>query len=97
MNWDEKSVPASWSNYTVGDNLEKELAKYGMLLADGKTATTWGVTEKLYFHGLGCKVYNSKLVWKWQESSAISVSAGASATDTNKMEQYFHDRNGGNF
>lgn len=96
MNWDEKSVPASWSNYPFGDNLEIELAKYGMLLADGKTATTWGVTEKLYFHGLGCKVYNSKLVWKWQESSAISVSAGSSATDKNKMEQFFHDRNGGN-
>lgn len=96
MTWDEKSVPSSWSSYAVNDTLERELAKYGMLLADGKTATTWGVTDKLYFHGLGCKVSGNMLLWKWQESSAISVSAGGTATDTNKMEQYFHDRSGAN-
>lgn len=96
MTWDEKSVPSTWGNSTVGDYLEKLLAEYGMLLAENKTATTWGVTEKLYFHGLGCKVSGGKLVWKWQEQAAISVPAGGTETDTNKLEAKFHDRAGAN-
>lgn len=100
LTWDEKSVPDPWGyGSSVNDTLENGLAEYGMLLADSSSrqAITWGVTDKLYFHGLGCKVSGSKLLWKWQEQNAVEVNAGGDVTDTNKVEASFHDRDGENY
>ena len=99
VTWDEKSVPSGWkpSTTTIGNTLEEEFAEYGMLLAENNMAITWGVPEKIYFHGIYCKVHNNKLVWKWQESDAKEVQAGSFMDDTNKFEQYYHDREGNNY
>ena len=98
VTWDEKSVPTTWSlTLADSDDVEKELAKYGMLLAKDSKAITWAVPEKIYFHGLQCKKSGSKLLWKWQENDAIKVLAGNSGEDSNKLETNFHDRDGGNY
>lgn len=100
VTWDEKSVPSNWKPSTtdMGDTLEEELAEYGMLLAEGNMAITWGVPEIIHFHGLHCKIRNNtKLIWRWQENDAKEVNAGSSADDTNKFEQFYHDRDGGNY
>lgn len=100
VTWDEKSVPSNWKPSTtdMGDTLEEELAEYGMLLAEGNMAITWGVPEIIHFHGLHCKIRNNtKLIWRWQENDAKAVNAGSSADDTNKFEQFYHDRDGGNY
>ncbi|MBR2316670.1 MAG: hypothetical protein IKA37_01740, partial [Spirochaetales bacterium] len=61
-------------------------------------AITWGVPEIIHFHGLHCKIRNNtKLIWRWQENDAKEVNAGSSADDTNKFEQFYHDRDGGNY
>jgi hypothetical protein len=100
VTWNEKSVPSNWkpSTTNMGDTLEKELAEYGMLLAENNMAITWGVPEIIHFHGLHCKIRNNtKLIWRWQENDAKEVNAGSSADDDNKFEQYYHDRDGGNY
>ena len=98
VTWDEKSVPTTWSlTLADSDDVEKELAKYGMLLAKDSKAITWAVPEKIYFHGLQCKKSGSKLLWKWQENDAIKVLAGNSGEDSNKLETNYHDRDGGNY
>lgn len=97
LTWDEKSVPATWSYSTVDDALETQLAQYGMLLADNKQAITWSATGTLYFHGLGCRVSDNKLQWKWQEGSPAEVTAGSTGTDEGKLEANFHDSTGGNY
>lgn len=100
VTWDEKSVPSNWKPSTtdMGDTLEEELAEYGMLLAKNNMAITWGVPEIIHFHGLHCKIRNNtKLIWRWQENDAKEVNAGSSADDTNKFEQFYHDRDGGNY
>ena len=100
VTWDEKSVLSNWKPSTtdMGDTLEEELAEYGMLLAEDNMAITWGVPEIIYFHGLHCKIRNNtKLIWRWQENDAKVVNAGSSADDTNKFEQFYHDRDGGNY
>ena len=100
VTWDEKSVPSNWkpSTESMGNTLEEELAEYGMLLAEDNMAITWGVPEIIYFHGLHCKILNNtKLIWRWQENDAKVVNAGSSADDTNKFEQFYHDRDGGNY
>lgn len=100
VTWNEKSVPSNWKPSTtdMGNTLEKELAEYGMLLAENNMAITWGVPEIIHFHGLHCKIRNNtKLIWRWQENDAKEVNAGSSADDDNKFEQYYHDRDGGNY
>ena len=103
VTWDEKSVPSGWmpSNTLIEDTLENELAKYGMLLADTvnskSIAITWGVPEKIYFHGLQCKKTGNKLLWKWQMNNAIEVLAGKAGKDNEDLEAKFHDRDGGNY
>ena len=100
VTWDEKSVLSNWkpSTESMGNTLEEELAEYGMLLAEDNMAITWGVPEIIYFHGLHCKILNNtKLIWRWQENDAKVVNAGSSADDTNKFEQFYHDRDGGNY
>lgn len=100
VTWDEKSVLSNWkpSTESMGNTLEEELAEYGMLLAEDNMAITWGVPEIIYFHGLHCKIRNNtKLIWRWQENDAKVVNAGSSADDTNKFEQFYHDRDGGNY
>ena len=98
VTWDEKSVPDTWTlTLADSDAVEKELAKYGMLLASSQMAITWGVPEKIYFHGLQCKKSGSKLLWKWQMYDAIEVEAGDVKTDSNAFETKFHDRDGGNY
>jgi hypothetical protein len=83
------------------ETLEIALAEYGMLLAGTvgteSIAITWGVPEKIYFHGLQCKKSGSKLLWKWQQNRAIEVKAGESGKDENDLEAKFHDRDGGNY
>ena len=102
VTWDEKSVPSGWMpSVSVNETLEIALAEYGMLLAGTvgteSIAITWGVPEKIYFHGLQCKKSGSELQWKWQQNSAIEVKAGESGKDENDLEAKFHDRDGGNY
>ncbi|MEE1291351.1 MAG: hypothetical protein UHW86_10015, partial [Spirochaetota bacterium] len=102
VTWDEKSVPSGWMpSVSANETLEIALAEYGMLLAgtvDSESiAITWGVPEKIYFHGLQCKKSGSKLLWKWQMNDAIEVKAGESGKDENDLEAKFHDRDGGNY
>jgi hypothetical protein len=100
VTWDEKSVPSGWkpSTTTINNTLEEEFAEYGMLLAENNMAITWGVPEKIYFHGIYCKVHNNKLVWKWQMNEAKDADAGGEIKDdTNKFEDNYHDREGNNY
>jgi hypothetical protein len=101
LSWDEKSVGSNtWTHgSTVGDDLETALAQYGMLLADGKKAITWGATEDIYFHGLTCKVDGNILKWAWQEGEPKHVTAGSAAnnTDSGKIERNYHDYDGKNY
>ena len=100
VTWDEKSVPSGWkpSTTTIGNTLEEEFAEYGMLLAENNMAITWGVPEKIYFHGIYCKVHNNKLVWKWQMNEAKDADAGGEIKDdTNDFEYNYHDREGNNY
>jgi hypothetical protein len=67
------------------------------LLASNQKAITWGVPEKIYFHGLKCKKDGSKLLWMWQMENAVKVNAGEDGTDSNDFEAKYHDRDGGNY
>ncbi len=102
VTWDEKSVPSGWMpSVSVNETLEIALAEYGMLLAGTvgteSIAITWGVPEKIYFHGLQCKKTGNKLLWKWQMNNAIEVLAGKAEKDNEDLEAKFHDRDGGNY
>jgi hypothetical protein len=102
VTWDEKSVPSGWMpSVSENETLEIALAEYGMLLAGTvgteSIAITWGVPEKIYFHGLQCKKTGNKLLWKWQMNNAIEVLAGKAGKDNEDLEAKFHDRDGGNY
>ena len=101
VTWDEQSVPSDWkpSNINIDDALEEKLAEYGMLLAKDNMAITWGVPEKIYFHGLHYMIHdsNKKLVYRWQTDDAIKVNAGESETDNKNFEADYHDHDGNNY
>lgn len=100
VTWDEQSVPSDWkpSNISIDDALEEKLAEYGMLLAKGNMAITWGVPEKIHFHGLHYMIHdNNKLVYRWQTDDAIEVNAGESNTDNKNFEADYHDHDGNNY
>jgi hypothetical protein len=101
VTWDEQSVPSDWkpSNININDALEEKLAEYGMLLAKDNMAITWGVPEKIHFHGLHYMIHdnNKKLVYRWQTDYAIEVNAGESKTDDKNFEADYHDHDGNNY